>query len=70
MMLPCLGWVKNNRPGEEEMMMIYRVGTFERVAPEWMRDVILFSNISMLRTFFHKAIGLFSVFMTFGFHDF
>ncbi|KAJ0659894.1 hypothetical protein HanOQP8_Chr14g0531391 [Helianthus annuus] len=51
-----LGWVKNNRPGEEEMMMIYRVstlGTFERVAPEWMRDVILFSK-SMLRTFFTK----------------
>ncbi|KAM0040483.1 hypothetical protein Hdeb2414_s0012g00394421 [Helianthus debilis subsp. tardiflorus] len=51
-----LGWVKNNRPGEEEMMMIYRVstlGTFERVAPEWMRDVILFSN-SMLRTFFTR----------------
>ncbi|MFS7946166.1 hypothetical protein Hanom_Chr06g00532831 [Helianthus anomalus] len=47
-----LGWV----PGEEEMMMIYRVstlGTFERVAPEWMRDVILFSN-SMLRTFFTR----------------
>ncbi|KAJ0567844.1 hypothetical protein HanPSC8_Chr06g0259771 [Helianthus annuus] len=51
-----LGWVKNNRPGEEETMMIYRVstlGTFERVAPEWMRDVILFSN-RMLRTFFTR----------------
>ncbi|KAM0000099.1 hypothetical protein Hdeb2414_s0023g00625751 [Helianthus debilis subsp. tardiflorus] len=56
-----LGWVKDNGPGEEEMMMIYRVstlGTFERVAPEWMRDVILFSK-SMLRTFFTRLSDYF-----------
>ncbi|KAI7738351.1 hypothetical protein M8C21_008414 [Ambrosia artemisiifolia] len=51
-----LEWVKNNRPGEDEMTMMYRVsslGTFERVAPEWMRDVMLFSK-SMLSVFFKR----------------
>ncbi|KAL8205482.1 hypothetical protein R6Q57_009033 [Mikania cordata] len=51
-----LGWVKKGRPGEEETMMMYRVsslGTFERVAPEWMRDVMLFSK-SMSSVFFKR----------------
>ncbi|XP_076882040.1 uncharacterized protein LOC143530374 [Bidens hawaiensis] len=51
-----LGWVKHSGPGEEEVLMMYRVsslGTFERVAPEWMRDVMLFSE-SMLSIFFKR----------------
>ncbi|KAI3795854.1 hypothetical protein L1987_38514 [Smallanthus sonchifolius] len=57
-----LGWVKKNGgPGEEETMMMYRVsslGTFERVAPEWMRDVMLFSK-SMLGIFFKRLSAYF-----------
>ncbi|KAK9062883.1 hypothetical protein SSX86_020073 [Deinandra increscens subsp. villosa] len=57
-----LGWVKKNgRPGEEETMMMYRVsslGTFERVAPEWMRDVMLFSK-SMSSIFFKRLSAYF-----------
>ncbi|KAI3681036.1 hypothetical protein L6452_35818 [Arctium lappa] len=49
-----LGWVKNTAAGEEELM--YRVsslGTFERIAPEWMRDVMLFSK-NMCPMFFKR----------------
>lgn len=39
-----LTWVK--KEAEEEPELLYRVltlGTFERVAPEWMRSVLMFS---------------------------
>ncbi|CAN0899563.1 hypothetical protein LINGRAHAP2_LOCUS20345 [Linum grandiflorum] len=49
-----LTWVRNSTSGEAEL--VYRVatlGTFERVAPEWMRSVIKFS-ISMCPIFFER----------------
>ncbi|TXG73249.1 hypothetical protein EZV62_001828 [Acer yangbiense] len=49
-----LTWVKNE--AEEESELLYRVsslGTFERVAPDWMRDAIMFS-VSMCPMFFEK----------------
>ncbi|KAL3534758.1 hypothetical protein ACH5RR_003219 [Cinchona calisaya] len=45
----------NNSNGEPELL--YRalsLGTFERVAPEWMRDVLIFST-SMCPTFFQRV---------------
>lgn len=49
-----LGWV-NNAVGEEELMYrVFSLGTFERIAPEWMRDVMLFSK-SMCRVFFQRV---------------
>nr|GEX38366.1 putative titan9 [Tanacetum cinerariifolium] len=38
-----LGWVKNAAGEEELMYRVSSLGTFERVAPEWMRDVMLFN---------------------------
>ncbi|KVH87653.1 hypothetical protein Ccrd_025062 [Cynara cardunculus var. scolymus] len=48
-----LGWVKNTAGEEELMYRVSSLGTFERVAPEWMRDVMLFSK-SMCRMFFKR----------------
>ncbi|KAF2287417.1 hypothetical protein GH714_039856 [Hevea brasiliensis] len=50
-----LTWVK--RAGAEEPELLYRVstlGTFERVAPEWMRSVLMFST-SMCPIFFERV---------------
>ncbi|KAK3205207.1 hypothetical protein Dsin_019253 [Dipteronia sinensis] len=49
-----LTWVKNE--ADEESELLYRVsslGTFERVAPDWMRNAIMFS-VSMCPMFFEK----------------
>ncbi|KAK8595952.1 hypothetical protein V6N12_064458 [Hibiscus sabdariffa] len=49
-----LTWI--NKTGVEEAELVYRVlslGTFERVAPEWMRDVIMFST-NMCPIFFER----------------
>ncbi|XP_039032838.1 uncharacterized protein LOC120168065 [Hibiscus syriacus] len=49
-----LTWV--DKRGGEEAELVYRVsslGTFERVAPEWMRDVIVF-NTNMCPIFFER----------------
>ncbi|KAE8683681.1 magnesium-chelatase subunit chlD [Hibiscus syriacus] len=49
-----LTWI--NKRGGEEAELVYRVsslGTFERVAPEWMRDVIMFST-NMCPIFFER----------------
>ncbi|KAL5766405.1 hypothetical protein ACOSP7_017022 [Xanthoceras sorbifolium] len=49
-----LTWVKSE--AGEELELLYRVsslGTFERVAPDWMRDVIVFS-VSMCPMFFDR----------------
>ncbi|KAJ0264540.1 Titan9 [Hirschfeldia incana] len=51
-----LTWV-NNSTGEEEDELLYKVeslGTFQRVVPEWMRDVIKFST-SMIPVFFQRV---------------
>lgn len=53
-----LTWV-NNSTGEEEEEdeLLYKVeslGTFQRVVPEWMRDVIKFST-SMIPVFFERV---------------
>ncbi|KAG4198182.1 hypothetical protein ERO13_A05G070400v2 [Gossypium hirsutum] len=50
-----LTWI--NKAGGEEAELVYRVsslGTFERVAPEWMRDVIKFST-GMCPLFFQRV---------------
>ncbi|XP_007015155.2 PREDICTED: uncharacterized protein LOC18589909 [Theobroma cacao] len=50
-----LTWM--NKAGGEESELLYRVsslGTFERVAPEWMRDVIIFST-NMCPIFFERV---------------
>ncbi|XP_022731702.1 uncharacterized protein LOC111286146 isoform X2 [Durio zibethinus] len=50
-----LTWI--NRAAGEESELLYRVsslGTFERVAPEWMRDVIMFST-NMCPVFFERV---------------
>ncbi|RVW54284.1 hypothetical protein CK203_080164 [Vitis vinifera] len=50
-----LTWV--NKAAGEEMELLYRVqslGTFERVAPEWMRDVLMFST-NMCPVFFERV---------------
>jgi len=50
-----LTWV--NKAAGEEAELQYRVlslGTFERVAPEWMREVIIFST-SMCPVFFERV---------------
>ncbi|KAL5565809.1 hypothetical protein UlMin_028973 [Ulmus minor] len=50
-----LTWVDN--AGEDNVELLYRVsslGTFERVAPEWMKDVIIFST-SMCPIFFERV---------------
>ncbi|GKC32942.1 hypothetical protein Tco_1040236 [Tanacetum coccineum] len=52
-----LGWVKNTAGEEELMYRVSSLGTFERVAPEWMRDVMLFSK-SMCRVFFNRVSGI------------
>ncbi|KAA3455368.1 argH [Gossypium australe] len=49
-----LTWI--NKTSGEEAELMYRVlslGTFERVAPEWMRDVIMFST-NMCPIFFER----------------
>ncbi|XP_043687085.1 uncharacterized protein LOC122638268 [Telopea speciosissima] len=49
-----LTWV--SKPAGEETELLYRVlslGTFERVAPEWMREVMLFS-MNMCPIFFER----------------
>ncbi|KAL2504854.1 titan9 [Abeliophyllum distichum] len=51
-----LTWI-NTSGGEAEL--VYRVlslGTFERVAPEWMRETLMFST-SMCPVFFERAIS-------------
>ncbi|PWA39767.1 hypothetical protein CTI12_AA567870 [Artemisia annua] len=52
-----LGWVKNSEGEEELMYRVSSLGTFERVAPEWMRDVMLFSK-SMCTVFFNRVSGI------------
>lgn len=52
-----LGWVKNALGEEELIYKVSSLGTFERVAPEWMRDVMLFSK-SMSRVFFKKVSAI------------
>ncbi|CAH1435959.1 unnamed protein product [Lactuca virosa] len=52
-----LGYVKNASGEEELMYKVSSLGTFERVAPEWMRDVMLFSK-SMSRIFFKKVSAI------------
>ncbi|XP_059593603.1 uncharacterized protein LOC100854476 isoform X3 [Vitis vinifera] len=50
-----LTWV--NKAAGEEMELLYRVqslGTFERVAPGWMRDVLMFST-NMCPVFFERV---------------
>ena len=50
-----LTWV--NKAAREEMELLYQVqslGTFERVAPEWMREVLMFST-SMCPVFFERV---------------
>ncbi|XP_043816389.1 uncharacterized protein LOC110622036 isoform X3 [Manihot esculenta] len=50
-----LTWIKKD--GGEEPELLYRVstlGTFERVAPEWMRSVLMFST-SMCPIFFERV---------------
>lgn len=50
-----LTWV--NKASGEEAELVYRVislGTFERVAPEWMREVIIFST-TMCPIFFERV---------------
>ncbi|KAB2028035.1 hypothetical protein ES319_D05G072200v1 [Gossypium barbadense] len=50
-----LTWI--NKAGGEEAELVYRVlslGTFERVVPEWMRDVIKFST-GMCPLFFQRV---------------
>ncbi|XVF04791.1 hypothetical protein REPUB_Repub05bG0115800 [Reevesia pubescens] len=50
-----LTWI--NKAAGEESELLYRVsslGTFERVAPEWMRDVIMFST-NMCPIFFERV---------------
>ncbi|XP_057955918.1 uncharacterized protein LOC131149478 isoform X2 [Malania oleifera] len=49
-----LTWV--TKPGKDESELLYQVlslGTFERVAPEWMRDVLMFS-MNMCPVFFER----------------
>ena len=49
-----LKWV--NKAGRDEAELLYRVsslGTFERVAPEWMREVVMFS-MRMCPIFFER----------------
>ncbi|KAJ4724357.1 TITAN9 family protein [Melia azedarach] len=49
-----LTWIRNE--AGEECELLYRVvslGTFERVAPEWMRDVLIFS-MNMCPIFFER----------------
>lgn len=45
---------------EDDELLIYRLsslGTLERVAPEWMRDVMLFSK-TMCPTFFKRVLAV------------
>ncbi|KAF8054035.1 hypothetical protein N665_1355s0017 [Sinapis alba] len=46
----------NNSTGEEDELLykVESLGTFERVAPKWMRDVIKF-NTSMIPVFFERV---------------
>ncbi|XP_065867562.1 uncharacterized protein [Euphorbia lathyris] len=49
-----LTWVKNESGEEEELIYrVSRLGTFEMVAPEWMRSVLMFST-SMWPIFFQR----------------
>ncbi|KAK7394880.1 hypothetical protein VNO78_15421 [Psophocarpus tetragonolobus] len=51
-----LSWISKS-PGEDEAELLYHVislGTFERVAPEWMREDIMFSP-SMCPIFFERV---------------
>lgn len=60
-----LGWAKNifaSAEGvkEEDELLMYKVsslGTLERVAPEWMREVMLFSK-TMAPIFFSKLLAV------------
>ncbi|KAL0417330.1 UNVERIFIED_CONTAM: hypothetical protein Slati_3564900 [Sesamum latifolium] len=50
-----LTWINSNPGGEVEV--VYRVvslGTFERVAPEWMKETLIFST-SMCNVFFERV---------------
>ncbi|XP_027178040.1 uncharacterized protein LOC113777203 isoform X1 [Coffea eugenioides] len=49
-----LTWVNNSKGEPELLYHVLALGTFERVAPEWMRDVLMFS-MSMCPTFFHRV---------------
>lgn len=49
-----LTWVNNSKGEPELLYHVLSLGTFERVAPEWMRDVLMFS-MSMCPTFFHRV---------------
>ncbi|XP_010533493.1 PREDICTED: uncharacterized protein LOC104809267 isoform X2 [Tarenaya hassleriana] len=51
-----LTWVNNSGGGEEPELLynLVSLGTFERVAPEWMKGVLMFS-ISMCPAFFERV---------------
>ncbi|KAL2941986.1 CCR4-NOT transcription complex subunit 6-like-B [Bienertia sinuspersici] len=49
-----LTWLNKASPGSELLYHVSSLGTFANVAPEWMRDVIIFS-VSMCPIFFERV---------------
>ncbi|KAK4428183.1 hypothetical protein Salat_1587300 [Sesamum alatum] len=49
-----LTWITNPRGEVELLYCVLSLGTFERVAPEWMKETLIFST-SMCNVFFEKA---------------
>ncbi|CAK9184352.1 unnamed protein product [Ilex paraguariensis] len=49
-----LTWIKNSFGETELLYRVSSLGTFERVAPEWMREVLMFST-SMCPIFFERV---------------
>ncbi|KAL3530046.1 hypothetical protein ACH5RR_009368 [Cinchona calisaya] len=49
-----LTWVNNSNNEPELLYRVLSLGTFERVAPEWMRNVLMFST-SMCPIFFQRV---------------
>lgn len=49
-----LTWINNSKAEPELLYRLLSLGTFERVAPEWMRDVMMFSR-SMCPIFFERV---------------
>nr|GMD56033.1 uncharacterized protein LOC109179488 isoform X1 [Ipomoea batatas]GME11170.1 uncharacterized protein LOC109179488 isoform X1 [Ipomoea batatas] len=48
-----LTWINNSSGKPELLYRVSSLGTFERIAPEWMRDVLMFST-SMCPVFFER----------------
>nr|GMC68078.1 uncharacterized protein LOC109179488 isoform X1 [Ipomoea batatas]GME09248.1 uncharacterized protein LOC109179488 isoform X1 [Ipomoea batatas] len=48
-----LTWINNSSGKPELLYRVSSLGTFERIAPEWMRDVLMFST-SMCPIFFER----------------